>query len=159
MSSNRMKYLFTYGSLKSDAICAVGTEERAVLREQAEFVDCGSIAGLLFDVGPYPGAILGGRRTARIRGEIWKLPRERARLMEMLDRYEGCAASSPIPNAYSRHKVRIRLECGRRVVAWMYLWNGAVEPEARILSGVWEGPGRTAQMPSLQRRMTGWIAA
>ncbi len=145
MTSTRIKYLFTYGSLKSDAICLVGAEERAVLRKEAEFVARGNIAGLLYDVGPYPGALLENRSAARIHGEIWSLPRERTQLMDMLDRYEGCAPSSPAPHSYSRRKVRIRLECGRRVVAWMYLWNGAVRPEARILGGLWEGPGRTVQ--------------
>lgn len=154
MTSNRISYLFTYGSLKSNAICLMGTEERAVLRDQAQLVARASIAGLLFDVGPYPGAILEGRRTVRVHGEIWKLPGEQDSLIEMLDRYEGCDASSPVPHTYSRRKVRIRLEAGRRVVAWMYLWNGPVSPEQRIHSGVWEGPGRTAQIPPSEHQQT-----
>lgn len=156
MPLSRVRYIFTYGSLKSDAICAIGSEERAVLRERAQYIAKGTIAGLLFDVGPYPGAILEGRRTARVHGEIWQLPCVRGELMAMLDRYEGCAASSPIPHTYARRKVRILLNDGRRVVAWMYLWNGAVSQDKRIRSGIWEGPGRTLPRKQSQQSTDDW---
>ena len=86
MSADRVRYLFAYGSLMSNAVTAVGATERAFMRRQAELVCKASIRGRLYDVGPYPGADLMGHRSERIFGELWHLPRSRAELMDLLDR-------------------------------------------------------------------------
>jgi gamma-glutamylcyclotransferase (GGCT)/AIG2-like uncharacterized protein YtfP len=144
MSSDRVRFLFAYGSLMSSAITAVGFAERAVLAHRARRVCEGSIIGRLYDVGPYPGAVLDGFRSERIFGEIWQLPQVRNDLVELLDRYEGCAPNNAVPHAYSRRKVVVRTAAGDRRVAWMYVWNGNVDPVARIRDGRWHGPGRTS---------------
>jgi gamma-glutamylcyclotransferase (GGCT)/AIG2-like uncharacterized protein YtfP len=127
----------------SNAVTAVGATERAFMAQHAEFNCKASISGRLYDVGLYPGAILLGHRNERVFGELWQLSNCRTDLIDILDIYEGCAQCSPKPHNYSRRKVVIRATNGVRRVAWMYVWNGIIDPTARIANGRWEGPGRT----------------
>jgi len=140
MTENRVRFLFVYGSLKSDVHCEIGRKQRRLLQAEAEFVGPVTVRGKLFDVGPYPGAVFSDRQSERIYGELWRLPRNLTHLLEELNRYEGCAADSPLPHTYSRKRVRVRAAHVGRVTAWIYVWNGDTPLQSRIASGRWTGP-------------------
>ena len=135
--------IFTYGSLMSTADVDVGRAERRQLRAAARLLGPASIRGLLFDVGPYPAAILTSTGEERIHGEIWSLPTRRRWLLDILDRYEGCSGDSPLPHAYARKRVWVTTGDGHGRASWMYLWNRPLGTMSRIEGGRWQ-PGFVA---------------
>jgi gamma-glutamylcyclotransferase (GGCT)/AIG2-like uncharacterized protein YtfP len=120
-------HLFVYGTLRSDcsdiALAAPGAEARALVRESADLLGSGRIAGRLFAVSWYP-ALVPGRGS--VLGEVWRLP-ERERLFRALDAYEG--------EAYRCEPCHPRMGDGRlvRAVVWRYV--AAIGDAPRIDSG------------------------
>ena len=60
------RYVFVYGTLR-----AGGSNDIARYRPLPQRVADGAIAGTLYDLGAYPGAVLGGE--GRIRGEVYRI--------------------------------------------------------------------------------------
>jgi gamma-glutamylcyclotransferase (GGCT)/AIG2-like uncharacterized protein YtfP len=60
------RYLFVYGTLRRG-----GSNDIARFAPAPDHVADSSIAGTLYDLGSYPGAVLGG--TARVIGEIYAI--------------------------------------------------------------------------------------
>lgn len=75
----------------------------------------------LYDTGPYPAAVAGGRTP--VTGEVYAVDRRGFRLIDRLEGY---------PHPYTRK--RIDTPFGP---AWMYLWVAAVDPRWRRLAGDW----------------------
>jgi gamma-glutamylcyclotransferase (GGCT)/AIG2-like uncharacterized protein YtfP len=96
----------------------------------------------MFDAGPYPAVLLDAKPGERVHGELWRLPHDHGDLLDMLDRYEGCATESPEPQPYMRVPRRIRAPDGRRLTAWIYLWAAPVEKLPRIADGRWRSAQR-----------------
>lgn len=138
------RHIFTYGSLMSTAVADVGREERRLLAASARLLGPASISGLLFDVGPYPAAVLTSTGRERIHGEVWRLPARRRWMLDLLDRYEGCAPGSPVPHAYVRRRVHVATGDGGTVAVWMYLWNRPLGSMPRIDGGRWRPLTRRA---------------
>jgi pyruvate carboxylase len=115
-------HLFVYGSLRSQC----GNLFARLLREKAESLGHAAVRGSVFRVGPYPGY----RREPDgiVHGELWRLADPEPTLAA-LDEYEG-------PD-YSR--VIAGLETPP-MSAWIYLYNGGVRMEQRILSGDFLAP-------------------
>jgi gamma-glutamylcyclotransferase (GGCT)/AIG2-like uncharacterized protein YtfP len=63
-SADPIRYVFVYGTLRRG-----GRNDIARFAPAPEHVADASIAGTLYDLGSYPGAVLGG--TARVFGEIY----------------------------------------------------------------------------------------
>ena len=140
MVKSKVRHLFVYGTLMASASDPVGDKERRFMARSARLLGPVAIAGAMFDMGACPAAVLlrGQRRSVgEIRGELWALPPEQTELVALLDRYEGCAQDSPKPHAYSRSKVRIRLDDGRKVTAWVYVWNQPTAGLKPIPDGRW----------------------
>jgi gamma-glutamylcyclotransferase (GGCT)/AIG2-like uncharacterized protein YtfP len=75
------RHVFVYGTLR-----AGGSNDIARYRPPPEHVGDGTVAGTLYDLGAYPGAVLGGEVC--IRGEVYRItPAVEAEL----DRLEGVA--------------------------------------------------------------------
>ncbi|MDM0058796.1 gamma-glutamylcyclotransferase family protein [Variovorax fucosicus] len=72
------RHVFVYGTLR-----AGGSNDIARLRPPPERVGDGAIAGTLYDLGAYPGAVLGG--AGRVHGEIYRITPE---VEAALDRLE-----------------------------------------------------------------------
>ena len=77
-SSSQLRHVFVYGTLR-----AGGSNDIARFRPAAEFVGHAQIAGTLYDLGPYPGATLGG--DSRLVGEVYRVG---TALEAQLDRLE-----------------------------------------------------------------------
>ncbi len=108
------QHLFVYGTLRQ----ALGHPMLAWLRQHARFVGPGRVAGVLFDLGRYPGMLCrdGG---GWVKGEIWRLLDADA-LLARLDAYEGCDAASPRPHEYRRIVASVWLRGAGRLPAWLY---------------------------------------
>ena len=115
------RHVFVYGTLR-----AGGSNDIARWQPAAHLVGAAEIAGTLYDLGPYPGATLGG--TGCLRGEVYRIE---SALETQLDRLEEV-----LPNdegEYRKRNVMVKvdgqeLDClvyeihpkrivGRRVIA------------------------------------------
>ncbi len=72
------RHVFVYGTLR-----AGGRNDIARFRPQPARVGEALVAGTLYDLGAYPGAVLGG--AGRIRGEVYRID---AQVEAALDRLE-----------------------------------------------------------------------
>ena len=140
----RVRHIFAYGTLMSSASGDRGAAERALLLAFGRCVGHASIRGAMFDAGACPGVVLGGGRRDVVQGELWRIPPDLPDIVDALDRYEGCAAQSPPPHPYARHRIRVRCAGGGRVTAWIYLWAKSTDGLVRITDGRWRGPSLPA---------------
>ena len=69
--------LFVYGTLLLD----VQSDIANFLKKNAQFVGEGYLAGQLFDLGQYPGAVFQKDADSRIYGHVFELRSERTRNM------------------------------------------------------------------------------
>ncbi|NJM36115.1 MAG: gamma-glutamylcyclotransferase [Rhodomicrobium sp.] len=107
------------------------------LAEQSIFLGTGTIAGSLFSLGRYPGAVFPGRPGDKIHGEAVRLISPAASF-PWLDEYECCRPVDPEPKPYERVIAPVRLDSGGWFYAWVYFYNLPVAeakflPEGRFL--------------------------
>jgi putative glutamine amidotransferase len=122
--------LFVYGTLRpGHAPASVAAYvDRCVCRGDA------CVAGRLYDLRNYPGAILeGASDDLRIHGQILELPDEAA--LRRLDAYEGYDPND-LPNSlFVRTECDVIADDGSRRRAWIYVYNRDVRDARPIHSG------------------------
>ncbi len=131
------EYLFVYGSLRERAAHPMHRH----LREHARPAGKASISGKLYDLGPYPAALPDDSGCWRVVGELHRLVAP-AELLDLLDEYEGCGPQDPQPQAYRREMRTVELAGGKRLQAWVYLYNHSVAKQRQIESGDYLEPMR-----------------
>ncbi len=103
------------------------------LLEPAGYVGDGTVAGRLFGLGPYPGMVAPRSAGDRVRGELFKLRKPNLTLAR-LDNYEGCRPRVGSAE-FARKRWAVRLDDGRRIEAWIYLYEGDLACASLIRSG------------------------
>lgn len=99
-------------------------------------VGAGETSGVLYDLGPYPGALFGGEST--LVGEVYRVTPEVER---MLDHLEGVQDDGQ--GEYLRRQVEVRVQ-GRWLRCLAYeIQLVRVQGAARIVSGDWLRRGVT----------------
>jgi len=121
-----LKLLFVYGTLKSGC----SSEYADMLHSSADFMGRASIAGRLYRIADYPGAVLSDKRADRVHGEVFQMHDPDA-LLEALDAYEG--------SSYERVWCPIEMEDGEQATAWVYTYRESIEGKPQIESGVFDG--------------------
>lgn len=121
------EYLFIYGTLepsmaKPEIITAVG---------RLTFIGEATTRGALFDLGDFPGAILGGEDV--IHGRLYELPDDETTLAE-LDDFEDYDPLNPDESLYLRTEIAAELG-GETVDAWIYEYNRPVFGHKQIENG------------------------
>lgn len=112
--------IFVYGTLRKDS----GHDMYRVLARSSIFVGDATVNGDLYNLDTYPGLVLSSDAHSIVYGEVYELkPELAARVLAILDDYEGCGASDPIPHEYRRKLVRVRFLSGEATEAWAYLLN------------------------------------
>ena len=94
MQTERLEYLFVYGSLMSSVKSPLGTGPRRTLRRHARLIGEASIQARLFDLGDHPAALESPDIKDLVWGELWQLG-DPERVLAVLDRYEGVGADHP----------------------------------------------------------------
>jgi gamma-glutamylcyclotransferase (GGCT)/AIG2-like uncharacterized protein YtfP len=122
--------LFVYGTLMRTTDGAM----HPLLLGRAEFLGSASIAGKLYLVHDYPGAIIIEGDQPRIHGEVYHLF-DAEKLLPMLDEYEECAPNFPSPHEYQRLRRPIARFDGQNLKAWVYQYNLATQQLKQIRSG------------------------
>jgi len=124
------KHLFVYGTL------APGREPMPLRPQIARMtlVGTASVAGALYDLGTYPGAILDG--SDRIFGSVFQVPGDDA-FWQALDSYEGFDPGQPNAGLFRRETCRARLDPGQEVTCDIYVYNGTPPRGQRVADGLW----------------------
>lgn len=118
-------HVFVYGTLRRGEVNDINR-----LQPMPRFLGEACVRGELYDLGPYPGLVLGGE--ARVHGEVYAITPE---LERELDRIEEVA---PVPSGeYLRRHTELDLQ-GRPLRCLVY----EIDPRRvrgcpRILSGDW----------------------
>jgi gamma-glutamylcyclotransferase (GGCT)/AIG2-like uncharacterized protein YtfP len=115
-------HLFVYGTLRSE----VPNEWSRFLAARAEQLGSAKVRGVLFDLGSYPGMIASADAPDFVIGEVFKLNDPSGAFSE-LDRYEG--------DDFERQIVPAKLNDGRELEAWAYLYKRDTSGKPRIESG------------------------
>ena len=126
------QYIFVYGTLKRSVANPMG----AMMRSHATYVAEAIIAGRIYDLGPYPGLVLEDCGTA-VYGELYEIQRPNA-LLALLDAYEGCAEDDPMPHEFVRVEATVRDTDGIDYRAWVYVYQGVVDPQWLLTSGYYQ---------------------
>jgi gamma-glutamylcyclotransferase (GGCT)/AIG2-like uncharacterized protein YtfP len=114
--------LFVYGTLKDPEALTRLLGDREHWRE----VGLGAVRGALFDLGDFPGLIESESAGDVVRGMVIELVEPEVALTR-LDAYEGVH-----DGLYVRREVSVRLEGGRSLTAWVYVYNRPVGKGRRI---------------------------
>jgi gamma-glutamylcyclotransferase (GGCT)/AIG2-like uncharacterized protein YtfP len=106
----------------------------AVLKRYGNRVGRARLHGTLYDVGRYPGAVRRSGTRAFVWGDVYDL-KDPDQALKVLDRYEGLSENDSEPAEFRRSRVTVDLGPGRRVPAWIYLYNRPTAGLTRIRSG------------------------
>jgi gamma-glutamylcyclotransferase (GGCT)/AIG2-like uncharacterized protein YtfP len=112
------EYLFLYGTLLPGD--ATGEPSRIV--SSLKRVGSGTVRGRLYDFGDYPGAVLDRSAKTSIKGELFELPNDDSAL-RALDDYEEFDRTDQETSLFVRTRTMARLRDGRRLNAWVYVYN------------------------------------
>jgi len=113
------EYLFSYGTLLPEH--APGEIAGAV--SQLRAFAKGTVTGVLYDLGDYPGAVLDPASDKKILGTVFRIP-SNATFLDKLDEYEGFHLSAPSTSLFIRKRCPVRLSTGRTLHCWVYEYNG-----------------------------------
>jgi gamma-glutamylcyclotransferase (GGCT)/AIG2-like uncharacterized protein YtfP len=130
-----IKRLFVYGTL-------LPGREPAPLRTlltRMTLLRPASIAGSLYDLGPYPGALLDSS-GGRVSGHVFEVPDEET-IWRALDAYEGFDPREPSGGLFRRETCLARLDGGGEAACDIYVYNGKPPESQRVPDGLWRPPG------------------
>ena len=126
--------LFVYGTLMR----ASGHSMAARLESQSLYLGPGCISAKLYNLGSYPGAVQSDKARDSVHGDVVKLLRP-ASTLAWLDKYEGCGAGAPEPQAYERVMAPVVLSAGERRDAWVYFYRLPVHRARHVPHGRFRG--------------------
>ncbi|MGH9840762.1 MAG: gamma-glutamylcyclotransferase family protein [Blastocatellia bacterium] len=124
------KYLFVYGTLRP----AIVREELRWLIEMLKPIGRATVRGRLYDLGEYPGAVLDPQCHTLVVGDLLELPANE-QIVAALDEYEGCVEGDPDASLFVRSRCWVRLDDGREIESWIYLYNRDVSSATLIPKG------------------------
>jgi len=128
------RHLFVYGTLMRNS----PSPYAKLLHMRADFVGTGSIAGRLYNLGSFPGAVPDETSTLKVHGEVYFL--KVTALLETLDRYEGCHSGAKEPQIFKRETACVTLMAGPVLTAWVYALIPARSGRPRIATGKFRAP-------------------
>lgn len=122
--------VFVYGTLRR------GKPFHAVIAPFVVSAENAQMAGLLVDLGAYPGWIAG---EGTVHGEVFRLyPLPEA--LRRLDEFESYFGPVDPRSLYERVETEVRTPA-RRLTAWAYRYRRPTAGRPIVPGGVWVGPG------------------
>jgi gamma-glutamylcyclotransferase (GGCT)/AIG2-like uncharacterized protein YtfP len=128
--------LFVYGTLMATAGDRMGRVERTRLARESCPLGPATTAGLLYDLGSYPGLVVGAGCAGTVAGELVRLA-DPVRSLRWLDAYEGLVPGEHDHNEYRRVEIDVELASGHSVRAWSYIYVQSVERARPVAGGSW----------------------
>jgi gamma-glutamylcyclotransferase (GGCT)/AIG2-like uncharacterized protein YtfP len=129
MTTQPINHLFVYGTLMRGG----RSPYAQLLQARARFIGEASIAGRLYHLGRFPGAVPDQECRTRVAGEIFLIKDDA--LMDALDRYEGCRPEDAEPRLFRRDAVEVRTARGSALNAWVYTYTGGTAGRPIVPSG------------------------
>ncbi len=123
------EYLFVYGSLRR----AANHSMHAWIERCCEDAGPATFQGKLYAIDWYPGVLESATEDDVVRGEVYRIVREREEFLRALDRYEEAGPEFPEPAEYVREQREVRRSDGTIVRAWVYLYNHPLPADARLI--------------------------
>jgi len=123
----KIQKLFVYGTLRRGFAL-----HSRLAKLEARYLGRGRIAGDLYNLGAYPGAVPSRSRGKAVEGEVYEL-QDPEKQLKTLDRAEEFNPALPERSLFIRQKATVRLTGGKRVRAWVYFLPRRPS-KARILS-------------------------
>lgn len=118
-------HVFVYGTLRRGEANDINR-----LRPAPEFLGSARIHGALYDLGPYPGVILGGEGW--VQGEVYAITPELERQLDVIEEVAPVASGE-----YERRHLKVEV-AGRLLRCLVYETHPArVRGHALISSGDW----------------------
>lgn len=136
------EYLFVYGTLLSTAGHPMGRR----LGGEGRRIGRATISGRLYDLGKWPGLVDCARERETVHGEVHEITDPAS--FGWLDAYEGIDAGPSQVNEYARVKRPVRLESGRIVTAWVYLYQWDLTDAPPVPGGRWSPAHARAVAPA-----------
>ncbi len=130
-------YLFVYGTLLRGSKTLLGAAERRRLARESVVLGTATMPGELRDLGNYPGFVITKGSKKSVQGEILDL-KDPQRTFRWLDKYEGVSEHAGKKGEYSRECLIAKLETGKRIRAWVYVFQAASKSDRTIPNGVWQ---------------------
>lgn len=130
-------HLFVFGTLMSAATGPLGRLRRERLMSEAQLLGPATIQGRLYDLGRYPGLVDTKSPYDSVHGDVLELA-DTSATFAWLDPYEGIFPGKPEENHYARVERPVRLDDGRELVAWVYVYVRDVSKGRSVPSGRWE---------------------
>ncbi len=124
-------YLFVYGTLRKYA----NSQAKRLLTDNAQYLGEGKIKAKLYRVSWYPAAVALNKKDepAFVIGDVFRLNPSHETL-KMLDEYEE------VPVLYERTIVKVQMNSGAHLDAWVYLYKQSVQHLSEIKSGDFLNP-------------------
>jgi gamma-glutamylcyclotransferase (GGCT)/AIG2-like uncharacterized protein YtfP len=130
--SGMSKYLFAYGTLQVGHAPPAMAPTVAKLRPVGE----GSVPGLLYDFGDYPGVVLNAPKERKIFGTVFEVPSGQD-AWRVLDDYEGFNPLRPEASLFIRVLQSVQFKAGGTLECWVYVYNQSVDGARLVESGVY----------------------
>lgn len=127
-------YLFLYGTLLPQEVSGKSSE---IIR-RLKSVGPATVRGRLYDFGDYPGAILDRSTNRLIKGELFEL-NDGNRELRIFDEYEEFRTTDIDNSLFVRVRTDAELNDGRRLNAWIYVYNRNPGRARLIRNGVYSG--------------------
>jgi gamma-glutamylcyclotransferase (GGCT)/AIG2-like uncharacterized protein YtfP len=127
------QYLFAYGTLQP----GLAPKSMAHATGKLRAVGPGSVRGVLYDLGHYPGAIAGAGATGKISGTVMELPEDPA-VLRALDDYEGFDPQSLAASEFVREQQEVELASGGTLMCWFYRYNRKIDAARVFPNGEWQ---------------------
>ena len=110
----------------------MGVAERNRLQVEGVFLGPAHTAGVLLNLGDYPGLIRG---LETVHGGVYRL-HDKGTTLRWLDAYEGLTGGED--DEYVRRQVQATLADGQVLTAWTYVFIGNSHGLCKIISGRWQ---------------------
>jgi gamma-glutamylcyclotransferase (GGCT)/AIG2-like uncharacterized protein YtfP len=124
------EHLFLYGTLLPGDEAG---ESSGIVRKLKR-VGSATVRGRLYDFGDYPGAVIDRSAKTSIKGELFELPNDDSTL-KALDDYEEFNRTDRKNSLFVRIRTVAELHDGRRLNAWVYVYNRDPGSARLIASG------------------------
>lgn len=128
--------LFIYGTLMAAAGDTMGRVERTRLARESRPLGPATTAGRLYDLGQYPGLVIGADPVGTVEGELAQLI-DPARSLRWIDAYEGVGPGEHDQGEYRRSEIDVRLPSGVILRAWSYVYVQSITRARLVAGGSW----------------------
>ncbi|NBC83363.1 MAG: hypothetical protein GVY19_08260 [Bacteroidetes bacterium] len=123
-------YLFIYGTLLRE----LRGRLFKYFEKEMRYISIGYYQGQMYHLGHYPGVVPSADFSDLVKGEVYEITNQQY-LEDVLDDYEGAGKNFKGCEEYLRRIEKVKLETGKTMLCWIYIFNRPVHPYKRVTGG------------------------